>query len=312
MAKGIRVRFLMAEIYEIFADEAWTHSSKPLNRYWCFFGGIFGKQSDLDRLDTQLRRIIADHSHKGEIKWSSLTPRNLPVYQELTDALFLGVRSGGVKYRQMFLDRSYVWRPRHHETDSSELTGQFKLYYQFLKHAFGIQHIPRSETRDTSILVRLDRHSSQQHTLKLQQFAGSLPDILERPDLTVSVTFRDSRRVPRLQIADVLMGAAGSYGNKMHLLRLGERRGMSEKQRIRLGLCKHIYNNLRAIVEEDREMSAFNWFETTGRDGNWENAFHHKVRIWKFKPRHHVIDRGWHNDHLDRQGRYQGPVISPT
>ncbi|MFQ5957810.1 MAG: hypothetical protein ACE5LF_00425 [Alphaproteobacteria bacterium] len=210
----------------------------------------------------------------------------------------------------MFLDRSYVRVPRHGDPEESELTGQFKLYYQFLKHAFGLRYLPLApDGGRTHVLIRLDAHTSQQHTSRLETFATELPRILERPDLSIQVTFHNSKRVPRLQICDLLMGAAGSYGNKMHKKRLPGRRGMTRKQRLRLAMCNQIYNGLRSIDAEDRGTRAFNWFETTGRDGSWENLFNHKVRIWKFVPHRHVRDRGWQNDNLDTQGNYQGPII---
>ncbi|CAA7613454.1 hypothetical protein MCP1_120001 [Candidatus Terasakiella magnetica] len=39
----------MPKTYEIYADEAWTHCNPPLNRYWCFFGGIMGRSEDLEQ-----------------------------------------------------------------------------------------------------------------------------------------------------------------------------------------------------------------------------------------------------------------------
>ena len=213
----------------------------------------------------------------------------------------------------MFLDRSYVWVPKRGDPEETELTIQFKLYYQFLKHAFGLQYVPRDPNDDQiDLYVRLDTHTSQRHTDQLRSFAGAFPRILNRRDFSVRVTFHNSSRVPRLQICDLLMGAAGSYGNRMHKRRRAGQRGMTQKQQLRLNFCKHIYQRLRQIDAAERGSKAFNWFETTGLDGTVENLFHHKVRIWKFIPKRHVRDKGWQNDHLDKQGYYQGPDIVPA
>lgn len=302
----------MVEIYEIYADESWTHGGVPQNRYWRIFGGIFGKQSDLDRLDTELRHAIARHGLRGEVKWGHISAANLGAYIELVDILFQSIERGEAKYRQMFLDRSFVRVPRHDEAKESELTVQFKLYYQFLKHAFGIEYLPPALDDDSiDLLIRLDSHTSQQHTARLTDFARNLPHFVNRPDLSVFVTFVNSKRVPRLQICDLLMGAAGSYGNKMHKRRRPGQRGMTHKQKLRLELAKHIYDGLRAIDADDRGSRAFSWFESTGHNGSIENRYHHKVRIWKFMPHRHVRDAGWQNDNLDAQGRYLGPIIRP-
>src|SRR5208337_5428505 len=93
--------------YEISADEAWTHTSLPLNRYWCFFGGIFGPEADCDRLETALRAIVAADRLRGEVKWSSVTGRNLASYKRLVDQFFDHLGNYHLTYRQIFLDRAY-------------------------------------------------------------------------------------------------------------------------------------------------------------------------------------------------------------
>ena len=300
----------MPTVYEIYADEAWTHGGEPPNRYWCFYGGILGEQSASDRLDTEIRDILRNRNVRGEVKWSKLSAQNIDCYKELIDCLFRHIRSGNIKYRQMFLDRSYVPLPRREGEDDSDLTIQFKLYYQFLKHSFGLQHLPVSATREPiDLLIRLDSHSSQGHKDSLESFALQIPRLVERSDLRIQLTFHNSARIPRMQICDLLMGAAGSHGNKMQLRREGGRRGMSSKQKLRVDLCGHIYNGLRQIDHETRGSNAFNWFESTGLGDSPANAFNHPVQIWKFKPHRHRRDAGWFNSNLDRYGNYVGPII---
>jgi len=294
--------------YEIFADEAWTHSNEPLNRYWCFHGGIFGTQNNLDRFETELKKVLDHHGHLGEVKWSKLNALNLSIYTALVDCLFKHIKNGDVKYRQSFLDRSFVHQPKHKEKISKEIDTQFKIYYQFIKHAFGLQYMPE-HINGCSLLIRLDNHSSQNHKARLIAFAEELPQILERPDLSIKVTFHNSKHFRKLQICDLVMGAAGSYGNKMHEKREPGYRGMKPKQKIRLKFCKHIYNGLRDIDAQFRGSKAFNWFEATGLNDDRQNLYDHPMRIWKIIPKRHLIDKGWHNDHLDAQGYYQGPDI---
>jgi hypothetical protein len=106
-----------------------------------------------------------------------------------------------------------------------------------------------------------------------------------------------------------MIGAAGSHGNKMHLRREPGQRGMKPRQKVRHEMATYIYNKLRDLDRAERGSGAFNWFETTGRDGTLDTMLTHKLRIWKFKPARYHIDKGWQNDHLDKQGRYQGPEI---
>lgn len=298
--------------YEIFADEAWTHGGIPLNRYFCFYGGIFGLASDLDRLDQELRRILKAHGARGEVKWSHLTTRTERLFREMVECLGRHIASNKVRYRQMFCDRACVRDSVPGEAEVSDLDVQFKLCYQFLKHAFGLKHLPAPAPGSKhEILIRLDTHSSQRHKDELIKFTENLPSVLGRPDIEVRVTFVDSAHVPRIQICDLLMGAAGSYGNKMHRRRAPGQRGMSAKQSLRLEFARFVYNKLREISCGERGTQAFNWFESTGKDGDWSNRLHHGIRIWKFLPRKYRIDRGWQNDHLDRQGMFVASDLSP-
>src|SRR5687767_7703008 len=97
----------MPKRYEIYVDEAWTHS-EPKQRYWCFYGGIFGEQSSLSRLDTRLRSVLKKERVNGEIKWQQLNARNALSYRNFVDCLLDAIRVGEVKFRQMLCDRASV------------------------------------------------------------------------------------------------------------------------------------------------------------------------------------------------------------
>jgi hypothetical protein len=266
----------------------------------------------MDRLDTALRRILAKHGATGEVKWSSLTERTESLYRELVDCLCDHIENGGVRFRQMHCDRAHVRIPEPGEAPSTELDVQFKLCYQFLKHAFGIKFLPPAPLMSPhEILIRLDTHSSQRHKDELIDFTERLPTTLNRPDLDIRVTFINSKKWPRIQICDVMIGAAGSYGNKMHLRRQPGQKQINRKQKLRRDLAKYIYDKLRQIDHNQRASGGFNWFESTGKDGNWSSLLTHHFMNWKFRPKRYQMDRGWQNDHLDRQGMYVGPDIWP-
>lgn len=298
--KGFFFGVFMAK-YQIFADEAWTHGTPPPNRYHCFFGGKIGLESDIDSLQTALLSIKARAGILHEVKWSNVSAKNLNYYIELIDCLKHYILSRDIKYRQMFRDRSFHVTPT---PDISELDVQFKIYYQYIKHMFGIRFLPEDNSSGIEILVRLDGHSSEKHKTKLKDYIERLPQTLNRHDITLNVTYENSKHSMRLQVCDLMMGAAGYYGNKFHLRRENGRRGMTKKQKIKKALAKHIYNMLKDIDAETRGSKAFNWFESTGTNGDTENYLHHNIRIWKFEPTGYRINKGWQNDNLDRQGRF--------
>lgn len=285
--------------YQLFADEAWTHNSPPLCRYHYFFGGIFGTESAMDRLDYELKLIVKKHNVKSEIKWNKVSPNHKDCYKELVDCLVDNILSDKIKYRQMFKDRSYHYdNPENY----SELDMQFRLYYQFLKNSFGFQFLPVNG--QSEILLRLDGHSSQKHKDELDKFVLDLPRLWGRNDITFRVTYIESDKFIRLQVCDLLMGAAGYKGNKIHHRRENNKRGMTKKQKLKIELADYIYNKLRKINEIDRGSKAFNWFESTGLNANTENRFHHKMRIWKFIPNSYRKNKGWENDNLTKEGYF--------
>src|SRR6185503_13284297 len=98
-----------------------------------------------------------------------------------------------------------------------------------------------------------------------------IPQILDRPRLKLNVTYHQSDKVPRIQVCDLIIGAAGSRGNNMELLRDAGQRGMKPKQKARDDLSRHIYDRLRAIDASDRGSAVFHWWESTGKDGDRSN-----------------------------------------
>ena len=298
----------MSGNYEIYADEAWTHNNPPLRRYWCFVGGVAGSQSDLDRLDKRLQAVKLKCGHTSEIKWAKLDPHNHEFYKEFLDEFFNYLKSHKIQYRQVFLDRSFVHYDSY-KTNPSEMYNldvQFKVYYQFIKHHFGLKFLPKEKIK--RVVIHFDNHSSKKHKTKLESFVNDLPRLLERPDLQFSLFFSDSRDNLRIQACDLLMGAAGSNGNQMELIRQPQKKGETIIQKLRKTLAKKIYDDLRSVSCEERGSKAFNWFESTGQDEP-ESALTHKIRIWKFKPKKFLKDKGFENDHLAKDGSYVGPVL---
>lgn len=302
----------MGDRFEICADEAWTHGAAIPNRYWCFLGGLFGTESESDALETALRKRLDAASHKAEVKWQGTTPVTLDLYCDLVDLFFDVVCSSALAYRQVFLDRSFVHVPAPGEPKRSSLDVQFLLYYQFIKHHFGLEHLPAASVDEPhEILLRLDNHSSQKHKANLETFVAGLPAQIARPDLRFSTTYVNSNKFRRLQVCDLVMGAAGFDGNKQHLRREPGQRGMTKRQKARHALARHVYDRLRQIDANERGTKVFHWFESTGGSTNTMDRLTNSVRIWKFVPTSHKINHGFRNKHLDRQGRYQGPRWDP-
>ncbi|MCF6227191.1 MAG: hypothetical protein L3J82_00775 [Planctomycetes bacterium] len=162
----------------------------------------------------------------------------------------------------------------------------------------------------------MDEHSSQQHQNQLKEFVEQLPSILNKDNLEITVAFVQSHSFIDLQLCDLVTGAAGWLGNKQHdIRRVGDngkvRRGMTKKQKAKLELAKSIQTHLRSIDKEDRGSGAFDWWGSTGNNGNDKNALLHRFRTWCFHPKQgdYLIDKGWEKDNLGSNNSYQGQQL---
>ena len=270
--------------YIIYADEAWTHS-QPLYRYHCFFGGFLSTNDEFLILENRIKILKKTYKYHKEIKWNNISKRDIDFYNQVLNEVDIFLRkSDHTKYRQFFMDRSRVYTG----IPSTLLETQFKVYYQFLKHSFGFQYIEQP----TEILIRLDSHSSHTHKANIISFIREL----SFQNIHINIEFIDSRKSIPLQLCDLLMGAAGYYGNKVDWDLLPNKKRRSPNQMMKHLFGKKVFNLFRNINQHYRHAQAFNWFETTGNDGDPKNRFHHKLRIWKFEPRECILDKRWEND----------------
>jgi hypothetical protein len=121
--------------YIIFCDESDVSGAYYSN----FYGGVLVGSSQYGRVTARLNAEKAQLNLFGEVKWSKVTGLYLPKYQELIKVFFEEVRAGNLKVRIMF-------RQNVHEAvglTPGQIEGAyFRLYYQFIKHGFGLAHCP--------------------------------------------------------------------------------------------------------------------------------------------------------------------------
>lgn len=117
--------------YIIFCDE-----SEVNGRYYSnFYGGVLVGASDYERITSRLNAEKQRLNLLGEVKWSKVTALYLPKYETLIRTFFEEICKGQVKVRIMF--RQNVHNPVG--LNPNQLSkGYFLLYYQFIKHAFGL------------------------------------------------------------------------------------------------------------------------------------------------------------------------------
>ena len=111
-----------------------------------FYGGCVVESKALRGVTTRLEARKTELNLHGEVKWQKVTANYLAKYDALIEAFFAEVAANAVKVRIMFTQNMHVpvgLTPRQHDDR------YFILYYQFIKHAFGLRYagLPDSATR---------------------------------------------------------------------------------------------------------------------------------------------------------------------
>lgn len=264
--------------YIIYCDE----SDRKGKFYGNFYGGALVRSSDLDIVRSALE------SEKGEldlseVKWNNVTPHYLEKYQEIMGLFFRFIKEDLVKVRIMFTQQCY--QPIGLTREQKEQS-YFLLYYQFLKHAFGLQY-----SNPTSHPIRLKLYFDQfpdtaekanrfkNHIYQLQfQEAFCNANLIIRPEDIAEVVSHDHII---LQCMDVILGSITFRLNDKHKVKPpgSWRRGTKTIAKDRL--YRFMYKQIQSIYPK------FNIGISTGHKGDLANRWHHPYRHWLFVPTNH-------------------------
>ena len=137
----------MAHEYIIYCDE--LEDKGPF--FSNFFGGALIKAADRVKIEFALQ--AARVGVTGEAKWTKITERDEAAYIAFALKFLELVQTGQAKMRVMFTQN--VYRTDHIEYEEQDAKF-FKLYYQFIKHAFGLMYCNPERQEIIHIAVYLD------------------------------------------------------------------------------------------------------------------------------------------------------------
>lgn len=273
----------MPKEYIIYCDES-VHDGKY---YSDFYGGLLISS---DKLDKVIKRMEG-HKQKlnlgAEIKWSKVTHQYLDKYLKMMDAFFKELHHANFKVRIMFRQTAHKAVGLTHEQKQGKF---FLLYYQFLKHAFGLRYC---------------NEGSQKHPLNLKIYFDELPDktfkneifknhiyslqslsIFNNQHLKIereNIAEVDSSKHVLMQCLDIVLGAmAFRLNDKQKEKPLGLKR-RAKRTIAKEKLYKHILKKIRLLK------SNFNPGISTGRE-NLNDLWEMPYRHWNFKPNNFEID----------------------
>jgi hypothetical protein len=267
----------MAREYIIYADESVVRGEYYSN----FYGGLLVRSTDLKEVETSLNKVKIEQNLFNEIKWQKVTGNYLKKYMKVIDVLFDFVEQDKIKIRIMFTQNRF--EPTNLE-DYHYNHEYFLLYYQFIKHAFGLKY-SNQRLNDIKLRVYFDRLPDTKEKSAL--FKSHISSLEKSPELRRQrilipddqITEIKSHNHVLLQCIDIVLGAMQFRLNDLHKVkpkgkcRRGKRTIAKEK------LYKFINNRIQKIYPN------FNIGITTGTKGDQENYWRHSYRHWLFRPR---------------------------
>jgi hypothetical protein len=263
--------------YILFCDE----SDKKGKYFSNFYGGVLVGASNYQRITEKLNALKQELHLFGEVKWEKVTERYLSKYETLIHSFFEEVKAGRVKVRIMF--RQNARSPRGLSQAQLEVQ-YYLLYYQFIKHAFGLIYSePSSE--ETRIRLYFDRIPDTKE--KIEQFKGYILGLqhakgFRDAHLTIAkenVTEVHSHDHVLLQCLDIVLGSMPFRLNDKYKEKIPGTKHRGKRTKAKEALYKCIYREIAQILPR------FNIGMTTSVHGDLTNRWNHPYRHWCFTPK---------------------------
>lgn len=271
------------------ADEITIYCDESDGRgkyYSNFYGGLLIRSKDQQYIKKILDEKKLDLNFKNEVKWSKITENYKSKYIELIDTFFELVENGHIKIRIMFTQNIYLPQDL---TDYHYEHEYFLLYYQFLKHAFGLEY---ANATNSALQIRLyfDRLPDTEEKV------GIFKSYLE--NLTLYPSFRRSKIIVRrdqiaevdshvhsiLQCLDIVLGSIQFRLNDKHKEKSAGSGVRGKRTIAKEEVYKHINKRIRKIYP------SFNVGKTTSKRQKAENVWLDPYRHWCFMPINHTVD----------------------
>jgi hypothetical protein len=266
--------------YYIYCDESISNG-----KYFSdFYGGALVKSSDYFHVNHSLLKKKEELNLHQEIKWTKVTANYLEKYKEIITTFFDLVVNGKIKIRIMFRQSAQV--PANLSKEQKD-KGFHLLYYQFIKHAFGLAYSDTSE----DVYLRLFFDKLPDSKIKNEQFLNYIFGLQSLPSFSqaqikirrTDIVEIDSHNHVLLQLVDIVLGAMAFRLNDLHKMKLPGERTRGKRTIAKEKLYKHIYQHIARIYP------FFNIGSTTSkypREMIWTMPYRH----WKFTPREFTID----------------------
>lgn len=264
----------MARELLIYCDESDISGKHFAN----FYGGLLVESRHLPEVRERIDAKRMELRLNDEVKWQKISSAYAEKYISLMDELFELVEEEKLKLRVMFTQHYFSAIGLTHEQHENAF---FLLYYQFVKHAFGLRYagLPGAATRLRLLFDQLP--DTLEKRLAFSGFLGGLnrwagfrqAGIELAPDAIAEV---DSKQHPLLQCIDVVLGAMQFRLNDKHKEKPPGSRTRGKRTIAKERVYKHILARIRRIYP------GFNIGVSTGMRSDHANRWRDPYRHWLF------------------------------
>lgn len=272
---------IMKKQYVIYADESHRKGKYFSN----FYGGALVNYAELEKISGKLNAKKKELGLFQEVKWTKVTEQYLSKYLTLINYFFEFVISNKIKIRIMFRQNALVPQNLTREHEEKEY---FLLYYQFIKHAFGIDYCNPSEKDHVVLKLYFDKlPDTKKKNKEFKGYIYALNDFFYINNVHIfneDISEVDSKNHVILQCMDIILGAMNFKLNNMckekvpGINKRGKRTIAKEK------LYKNILRNIKTIYPN------FNIGVSTSSHGDFANNWKDPYRHWCFKSKNSIFD----------------------
>ena len=268
-------------MYYIWFDE----SDKEGEFYSNFYGGVLIKSEDLENVLQMMNSLILELGIEEEIKWQKVNAFMYEKYEKVVDFIFDLLKNDKMKIRIFFRNNQYTpaGLTREHKKREYQL-----LYYQFIKHAFGLEY-SNDTGRDLYLKLLIDDiplKGEDKDVFKDFIYRLNFDEKFKKAKIKLrkeDIGEVDSSKHIPLQFMDLILGAICFRLNDKHKLKDPQtgKRGNRTIQKEKL--YQYINRKIRELKP------GFNIGVSTATI-NPEDRWHYPYSHWSFKPYGYLKD----------------------
>lgn len=264
--------------YIIWCDE----SEKEGDLYSNFYGGALVEsthaQDIIDRLNAKKKSL----NLFNEIKWVKITGTYQQKYIDVMEEFFSLIEQGYIKVRIMFTDNARVPIGITKEQRKNEY---FLLYYQFIKHSFGLLRVHHQP--DTKLHINFDKiPDSKEKSDNFKGYIFGLNYFFNQRNVFLpqnNISEINSKEHVVLQCLDIVLGAMSFRLNKRHLVKDHDSGQRGKKTKAKEAVYKFINSKIQGLYRNYK----FNIGISTGMR---TPPYEQQTAVWEMPYRHWVFE----------------------